>query len=327
MTNMKTQLSVGVIGAGHMGRHHVRAYTELKGVKSVFVYDKDLSKAQSVADEYGAIFVDNIDDLSRNCEAVSIAAPTEHHANLGIYFLSRKIPCLIEKPLAQSEKECLELVQAAQQNNTILMVGHIEHFNPAFVELKRIIQQDVKIYSIDARRLSYASNRMGGNVDVIFDLMVHDIEIVLSLLGSEINFIHASNSPPDPGGHIVALMKDQNGVLITLTASRITQNKVRTLSITSDSGLFLLDFIRQELSLYHGGLTHNAMGTKEPSYKLDLAVEKLFVRNQEPLMAELRHFIEAIQKNEQPLVSAEKGLQVVRIAEKIKKSVETKWLI
>ena len=320
---MSKKISVGVIGAGSMGQHHVRVYSELKCVDKVYLYDTDTERAQKIADFHSATAVTDHRELVGKCDAVSIAVPTDLHTEVGAYFLSHKIPCLIEKPLALSGVDCQRLVETAEVNNTPLLVAHVERFNPAFIELKRIIDQGVKVYSIEAQRLSYASSR-SKNTDVIFDLMIHDIDIAMNLLGTEIKTIHAQNiSSPDPWGHIVALMKDENDVLINLTASRVTQNKVRTLSLVTNVGWFQLDFLNQELSLYHGGKTKKISDIKDSIYKLDLTVEKVFVRNQEPLSSELKHFLDCVIEGKHPIISGRCGSRVVSVAERIRDSIAT----
>jgi predicted dehydrogenase len=322
---MNQQISLGVIGAGTMGAHHVRLYSEIKHVKAVYVYDIDQQRAQALAQEYGVTYVNSLEELLAKSDAVSITTSTQSHYEIGSFCLSQKKPCLIEKPLALKSDECDKLVSLSHEKNTTLMVGHVEHFNPAFVELKRIIHGGVKIYSIEARRLSYASSRMGPNVDVIFDLMIHDIELVLALLGSQITKLSAlSISGEDPLGHVIALMQDENEVSINLTASRVTQNKVRTLTVTSDVGWFYLDFLRQELMLYQSAsseITNRSFGSK---VTLDIDMKRIFIRNQEPLILELKHFVDCVLNGSKVQVTGEVGRDSVRIADRIKQSLSIK---
>jgi predicted dehydrogenase len=322
---MTQQIAVGVIGAGSMGSHHVRLYSELKQVKAVYVYDIDQQRAQALAQEYGATCVNSLDELLVKADAVSITTSTQSHYEIGSFCLSQKKPCLIEKPLALKSAECDELVSLSRETNTTLMVGHVEHFNPAFVELKRIIHGGVKIYSIEARRLSYANSQVETNVDVIFDLMIHDIELVLALLGSQITTLSAlAISGEDPLGHVIALMQDENKVSINLTASRVTQNKVRTLTVTSDVGWFYLDFVRQELMLYQSASAETTNRSFNPRVALDIDMKRIFIRNQEPLVLELKHFVDCVINNASVQVTGEIGRDAVKIADRIKQSLDIK---
>lgn len=320
---MSRKISVGIVGSGVMGRNHARVYSELKNIEKVYVYDVVKERAERISNEYSIIAVESLEALASNCDAVSIAVPTEHHNRVGEYFLSQNIPCLIEKPLAMLEDDCKKLIELAKQKDVILMVGHIERFNPAFSELNRIIKQEkIKIYSLEGQRLSYASSRMGKEIDVIFDLMIHDIDLVMTLLETDMDSIKAFNgASPDPWGHVAALMKNKNDVVVNLTASRIVHNKIRTLSVTTEVGWFFLDFIRQELLLYHGGALKKSSDSKDVLFNLDLMVEKIFIRNQEPLTQELKHFTECVIKGHKPAVSGEQALLAVNIANRIKKTI------
>ena len=156
---------------------------------------------------------------------------------------------MIEKPLAKSYEEAKKIYEFSKKNNLLLMVGHVEHFNPAFLELKRILKSnDVDIYSIDARRLSYARPNLDKSVDVISDLMIHDIELIVSIIGTETTKLFAQHSMgKDSWGHVSAIWTSKSGVAVNLIASRITQGKVRNMSVNSSLGFFFLDFVKQEL--------------------------------------------------------------------------------
>lgn len=317
---MNRKLKIGVVGAGSMGTNHIRLYSELKDVAEVLVFDPNQELCTSVCKNFQAQAVADMEALL-TCDAISIAAPTELHAEIGEYFLSKGKHCLIEKPLAFSYQDAQMLVQTAEKNNVKLMVGHVEHFNPAFIELKKIVDCGINIHSIDVRRLSYARPNFDKSVDVIFDLMIHDLELIIALLGNDVQAINAHHiSGSDPWGHVTALMKTKTGVVVNISASRITQKKIRTMILNTDIGFFSLDFIKQELTLYKSGLTQKLNPSDNSLFKLDMSVDKILLRNEEPLRNQLKHFLACIINDETPLVSGINGRDSIALAERIKKA-------
>lgn len=314
------KLKIGVIGAGSMGSNHVRIYSELKEIDEVFVFDQNYNTCANVCQSFSAKAVDSLKELLI-CDAVSIAAPTEFHAEIAAYFLSNGKHCLIEKPLTDSRQDAEKILNLARDNNVLLMVGHVEHFNPAFIELKKIINNGIQIYSIESRRLSYARPNLDKTVDVVFDLMIHDLELVISLLGDSISSVSAHHiAGLDPWGHVNALLKTESGVIANFSASRITQHKIRTMALNTDIGFFSLDFIKQELTLYKSGLTEKLNDLEGSLFKLDISADKILVRNEEPLRVELKHFLSCILNGHSPIVSGELGRDAVELAEIIKRT-------
>lgn len=318
MTNDK-HLNIGVVGLGSMGINHVRLYSGLKNIDKVFVFDTNKDKSKNVANKFGAIHVNSLKDML-SCDGVSISSPTETHYDVAKFFLENKVNCLVEKPLSLNYKEAKIINDIALLNKSILMVGHVEHFNPAFLELKNIIKNNkAEIFSIESRRLSYARLDLDKSVDVIFDLMIHDIELIVSLVGKNIKEISSNRSfGEDEWGHVSAICSSDNGTSINLTSSRITQNKIRTMDVNSSLGYFHLDFIKQELILNKTGFTENAFNSKDSIHKLEITSDKFFIRNEEPLRMELEHFISCIKDKNTPITNGLNASYAVMIAEKIK---------
>ncbi|MBF0605429.1 MAG: Gfo/Idh/MocA family oxidoreductase [Nitrospirae bacterium] len=315
----KNNLRVAIIGVGQMGRHHVRVYSQIRGVDLIGVVDPNEKHARDAANTFGCPSFNTIDPILEHVDAVSIATPPATHAAIGTKLLNRGIHCLIEKPLATTEDHCQQLIQAAQKNNAILLVGHIERFNPAVQTLAAILSQGCRIHAIDIRRMSRASARIT-DVDVIADLMTHDLDIVMSLIQEPIRQIVASSvqTADSPGSdYVTALLSFSGGAMASLTASRITQNKIRELNITADLGWITVDLIRQELCIFHQGGGHQR-GIPGPHYGLDYAIERVTVKHAEPLAVEIQHFVDAVRGHTAPLTTGQHALAVLKATQIIR---------
>jgi len=187
---MSNNIKVAVIGAGMMGKNHLKTYKNLQGVELVGVYDIFPEAAKAAADMFGIKAFSSMDEVAKNVDAVSVVTTSVTHAEVGSFFLNRGIHCLIEKPLATTEDECQMLIKTAKDNNVTLLVGHIERFNPAVEQMGKILSDTSKIRSLTAQRMSAASGRIT-DVDVSMDLMIHDIEVIQSLVKSPVVNVHA----------------------------------------------------------------------------------------------------------------------------------------
>lgn len=316
------RIRVAVVGAGMMGRHHLRIYNNLKGVELVGLVEQDQEKAEVAASQYGIEIFGSVEDLVGKVDAVSVASPSITHGEIGTFLLEKGVHCLIEKPLAVSEKQCLALIDAAKSTNVRLMVGHVERFNPAVQQLAAILDEGHKVHAIDVRRLSSTSGRIK-DVDVVADLMVHDLDIVLSLVKKPIKELTAKAVSTDGkgGDYVTALLSFDGGALATVTASRITQNKVRELSVTTDRGLIQIDYSAQALNIFRqGDLATERLPGDFGNYHLDIMIERALVRNSEPLVLELEHFIDCVRTGSRPLVAGEDALEALRLVWLIQQS-------
>lgn len=309
---------VGVIGAGTMGRNHLRVFDMLKNVELVGFYDPDLETARDLADQYGCTAFDNEAAAAEALDAVSICAPSSLHGALGRLFLDAGCHCLIEKPLATSESDCHILIDAAERNNVKLLVGHIERFNPAVRQLSLMLAANgQKVRAIDTRRLSSASRRVT-DVDVIADLMIHDLDIIASLTSGDV-FVQGATAvgvSQDRGAdHVTALLELGDDAIASLTASRITHNTVRKISVTTDVAVIDVDYINQSVEVYWQDRVKLNTGPAAQfgEYARDLAMERVQVRRTEPLQLELAHFIDIIRQDTGPLVSGEDALTALRL--------------
>ncbi|WP_417432239.1 Gfo/Idh/MocA family oxidoreductase [Kiloniella sp.] len=322
MAEEKRRIRVAVVGAGMMGHHHLRIYDNLKGVDLVGLVERDQERALHAANQYGIEVFGGVEDLVGKVDAASIASPSITHGEIGVFLLGNGIHCLIEKPLAVTELQCLSLIETAKIAGVQLMVGHVERFNPAVRQLAAILAEGHQVHAVDVRRLSSASGRIT-DVDVVADLMVHDLDIVLSLVQRPIVELTAKavSTSGRGGDYVTALLSFDGGVLGTVTASRITQNKVRELSVTTDLGLIQIDYSAQTLNIFRQGDTAvKRMPGDFGSYHLDIMMERALVRNSEPLVLELQHFVDCARSGEKPLVSGEDALEALRLVWRIQNS-------
>ena len=324
---MTNAVKVAVIGAGVMGRNHLKTYKSLQGVELVGVYDIFPEAAQKAADMFGIKAYHSMEEVAQEVDAVSVVTTSVTHADVGEFFLNKGIHCLMEKPLATTEEGCQRLINAAKKNNVTLLVGHIEQFNPAVEQMHKILSNSGKIRALTAQRMSAASGRIT-DVDVAMDLMIHDVEVVMSLVKSEIKNVHvaAVKTPDHPAGkdYITALLEFENGVIADLTASRITQARVRTLAVTTDTNYIDMDFINQSINVHTQGRMPYVNQEEIPdwmNYGLKGSVEQLFIPTNQPLQAELTHFISCVNGQSTPRITGEDALSALRVLWKIEEKL------
>lgn len=315
---MNKRIKVAVIGAGMMGKNHLRTYKNLSNFELIGVYDIFPEAAQSAAEAFGIKAFSSLEEVAASVDAVSVVTTSVTHAEVGEFFLNKGIHCLIEKPLATTEDECMRLINAAKNNNVTLLVGHIEQFNPAVEQMHKILNNN-EICSLEARRMSAASGRIT-DVDVAMDLMIHDAEVVLSLVKSPVKNVYASSVKNEkfPSGkdYINALVEFENGVSASFTASRITQSRVRTLNVTTSNNYYDMDFINQSIAVHSQGRMHGVNQNDLPEnmrYGLKGSIENLFIMQSQPLNSELNHFANCILGKETPRITGEQALNALKV--------------
>mgnify|MGYP002768653507 FL=1 len=316
---MTDTIKVAVIGAGVMGKNHLKTYKNLPNVELVGVYDIFPEAAENAAEMFGIKAFSSMEEVAKSVNAVSVVTTSTTHADVGEFFLNHGIHCLIEKPLATTEDECMRLINAAKKNNVTLLVGHIERFNPAVEQMGKILSDTSKIRSLTAQRMSAASGRIT-DVDVAMDLMIHDVEVIQSLVKSPVVNVQACSvkTPDKPEGkdYISALLEFENGATANLTASRITQARVRTLTVTTDTNYIDMDFINQSINVHSQGRMPYVNQESIPdwmNYGLKGSVEQLFIPTNQPLSAELSHFTACIRGEATPRITGENALNALRV--------------
>lgn len=314
-----SEIKVAVIGAGMMGKNHLKTYKSLNGVNLVGVYDIFPEACKAAAETFGIKAFSSLEEVAKEVDAVSVVTTSVTHAEVGEFFLNKGIHCLMEKPLATTEAQCKKLIKAAKKNHVTLLVGHIEQFNPAVEQMHKLLSDTSKICALSAHRMSAASGRIT-DVDVAMDLMIHDVEVILSLVKSPVVNVQASavktKMSPQGKDFITALVEFENGVTADITASRITQARVRTLSVTTDTNYIDMDFINQSINVHTQGRMPYVKQEDIPDwmhYGLKGSVEQLFIPTNQPLQAELNHFMNCVRGTETPRISGENALEALKI--------------
>ncbi len=295
-------LRAGVIGVGSMGENHARIYSELPDVDLVGVCDRDRAVARQVAAEFGATAV-TTDRLLEQCDLVSVAVPTHVHVDVVSTCLDAGCHVLIEKPIAETVAGGERLAEQARNEGLVLQVGHIERFNPAVQTLTELID-DLDVIAVEAERLGPPVDRTARG-SVVSDLMVHDVDIVGSILGCQPHEIVASGT--DDGQYATATMR-YGDVIASLTASRLTQKKVRRLTVTAKTCLVEVDYLQQSVLIHRDSYPEYLIDDGQSRYRHESVVERPRVSNGEPLRHELAAFVEAVQTGSEPKVTPADGI-------------------
>ncbi len=332
------RLRVGVVGVGHLGQHHARILANLPGVELVAVADSRLEQAQNVANKLGTRAVADCGQLLDRIDAVSIAVPTFLHREVAGMFLERGIPTLVEKPLASSLAEAEELVALARVSGALLQVGHIERFNPA---LSALGDRPIRPRYISAERLSTYTFR-STDIGVVLDLMIHDIDLVLALVGPAAVRSVAAVGVSLFGEHedvANARVEFDNGTVANLTASRASYAALRKMRIWSTEGYASLDFAARTATLVQpsdqflsGQLALEDVDLSQPAaikehlFGKVLRVDQVQTPGREPLALELEDFVQAVRGGVRPRVSGDDALRAMRLADQVLRSISAhRW--
>lgn len=318
---MNRQIRTGVIGVGNMGQHHARVCATIPGSKLVGVADVDRSRAETIASRYEVAAYTDYRQLLDRVEAVCIASPTASHYEIGMASLERGVHVLMEKPLASTLEAARDLTARARDLGLVLQVGHVERFNPTFVELMNVLS-DHQILGLEARRLSPFATR-AADVSVVFDLMVHDLDLIMTLVGAPLRSVQAIGgrlrSPQLD--HVMAILNFVNGPVASVTASKVTQHKVRQLSVTTADAYVVADFLARTVMIYRQSAADYFAQRGEVLYRQEGLIEQVYVPPVEPLYAEIQHFLACVRDGRAPQVGGEDALRVMAVAERIEAQV------
>lgn len=308
-------IRIGIIGVGNMGQHHTRVFSLLKDVEFIGVSDVNIERGLDTASKYRVRFFENYHDLLPHVDAVCIAVPTRLHYSVGMDCLKAGVHTFIEKPIAANIAEAESLVNAAAEFNGILQVGHIERFNPAFQELSKVLKTE-ELLALEAHRMSPYSQR-ANDVSVVLDLMIHDIDLLLELVGDRVVKLTASGSRAAGSGYldyVTAILGFSNGIVATLTASKVTHRKIRRLAAHCENSLTEADFLNNEILIHRQTTANYTSDYGQVLYRQDGLIEKVYTSNIEPLHAELEHFVHCVRGGDQPSVGGEQALRALRLA-------------
>lgn len=313
---MINTINVAVVGAGAFGRNHARVYHELSGqdpsIKLAAVVDSDLARAEATAHPYNARAYASIDELIQRekIHAASVAVPTVHHLGAASKLMEAGIDVLVEKPLAATLEEADALVVLAQRLGRIGQVGHLERFNPAVRATLPLITHPM---FFEVHRLSVFTPR-SLDVDVVLDLMIHDLDVVLAFVNSPVKEIRAVGLPILSGKVDIAnvRMEFNSGCVANLTASRVSTERVRKLRFFQPGQYISIDYGRQDVIVFSVGGAGNPAAV--PSVNPQISMGKPAVTAEEPLHAELKSFLDCVRQRSQPLVSLSEGRRALAVA-------------
>ena len=319
------KIRVGVIGTGHLGRFHTLNYAQIPEVELVGVTDLDFAKAQLVASEGRCEAFKDVDALLERVDAVSIVVPTDRHFEVGKYILERKIHCIIEKPITETVQQADSLIRLAEEKHLILHVGHVERFNPAI----RILEgMEIAPRFIESHRLA-PFNPRGTEVAVVLDLMIHDIDIILHLVKGQVASVDASGVAvvSDSVDIANARIRFENGCVANLTASRISQKKMRKMRLFQKDTYISVDFLQRVSEVYQLSDTDEksdmvldeiGIGNK----KKRIIYQRPAVPEEQGLKSELEAFIHTVKGEQPPAVTGKEGKDALAIATRVLEQID-----
>jgi predicted dehydrogenase len=302
---------VAVVGTGEFGRNHARVYREIQNADLVGIFDKDPQRAESAAKEFRTHAFANLDELSGRADAASVAVPTADHSEVGCRLLGMGLDVLVEKPMAKALADADALVDAAKRNHRLLQVGHVERFNPAVLAVEPILNHPL---FFEVHRLGVFTSR-SLDVDVIYDLMIHDLDILLALVREPVTEVKAVGIPvlTDKVDIAHARLEFAGGAVANVTASRVSTERVRKVRFFQQHEYISLDYARRDAL---------RISVKKPGPQPEFAYEKLSAPAVEPLRAELESFVDSVRTRREPRVNGAAGRAALELAARVMASIQ-----
>jgi predicted dehydrogenase len=315
---------VAVVGAGNMGANHVRVYDELPGAELREVVETDPERAREIRSEYGARVVNEVDDISE-AMAATVAVPNEMHPSVAVECIEHGLDVLVEKPLALTVEDAETIVETADSHEAVLQVGHIERFNPAVQVLQEILKNQ-EVIAIEAHRLGPFTDHLSKE-SVVFDLMIHDLDIIDMLGESPLARMESfgSTARSEAIDHAICVLEYENGILGAATASHVTHGKERDLNVTTEESYIKLNYQEQDIILQRRGSEQTTSLLSRGGYRTESVTETPFIRTREPLGNELEHFLECVRTRDQPLVGGDSGIRAVQLASEVVEQVSKNY--
>ena len=305
------KIRVAVVGAGEFGRNHARVYRELDGAELVGVFDENPQRAAAVAAEFQTLVLTRLEELPGRGDAASVAVPTVAHAEVGCRLLEMGLDVLVEKPMAVNLAEADALLKAAKKNGRILQVGHVERFNPAVTAVEPILNRPL---FFEVHRLGVFTPR-SLDVDVIYDLMIHDLDILLAMVNEPVVEVKAVGIPvlTEKVDIAHARLEFAGGAVANITASRVSTERVRKMRFFQQHEYISLDYARRDAL---------RIGVKKPGPQPEFGFEKLNAPAVEPLHAELEAFVNASRSRKEPCTNGAAGRAALELATRVMASIQ-----
>jgi predicted dehydrogenase len=310
-----TAVKAGVVGVGYLGKFHAEKYAQLPGAELVGVADIDPGRAREIAARFQVPAYADFRDLIGKADAVSIAVPTTLHYDIAREFLQQGVDVLLEKPMTTTLAQADELIASARANGRILQIGHLERYNAALVAIKDIVQQPL---FIESHRIAPFKER-GIEVDVILDLMIHDIDIILSLVNAPVTRIDAVGVPVLTARMDIANVRLQfaTGCIANITASRISAKEMRKIRLFQHDAYLSIDFASQEVDIFRKLPDADIDGIPQITY------ENIDIKQGDSLAQEISAFLAAVRSRQEPEVSGEAGRNALKVALEIIEQIKS----
>ncbi|WP_297298046.1 Gfo/Idh/MocA family oxidoreductase [uncultured Brachyspira sp.] len=318
------KVNISLIGVGRMGQFHLNVINQINQINLAGIYDANEDHLNELSQKYNINKFNSIDEAIDNADAVIIASPTIYHFEIAKKAVEKGKHVLVEKPMTETYEQALELEALVKQKNVILQVGHVERFNGAVQELHHIIE---KPYLIEARRLAPFTPRIT-DVGVVFDIMIHDLDIVTSLVKKPIVRFSASGKRIRTNNEDIAsaLLEFEDETIATISASRVTQEKIRTLAISTEEAYFILDYATQDITIHRQATSQSNIKTSVGiNYKQESIIERVFIHRDNPLKLEDEHFANCILGKDKRFVSIEDDVNTIKLTEAILKEIKKTW--
>ena len=318
------KVNISLIGIGRMGQFHLNVINQINSINLSGIYDSDEKHLNEISSKYNINKFGSLEEAIDKCDAVIIASPTKFHFDIAKKSIQKGKRVLVEKPMTENFIQAEELETMVKEKNIIFQVGHVERFNGAVQELHHIIENP---YLIEARRLAPFTPRIT-DVGVVFDIMIHDLDIVTSLVKKPLIRFSASGKRIKTNNEDIAsaLLEFEGNTIATISASRVTQEKIRTLSISSEEAHFILDYATQDITIHRQAASQSKIKTSIGiNYTQESIIERVFIHRDNPLKLEDEHFANCILGKDKKLVSIEDDVRTIKLTEGILNKIKETW--
>lgn len=306
------RIKAGVLGVGKMGEYHVGILSENRDVDLTAISDMNEERGGVISERYDVPYFSNIGDMLEKVDVAVVAVPTQLHYKIAMEVLSAGVHVLLEKPCSDNLEHARELFDLAERKNLILHVGHIERFNGAVQELHKLVDDPILV---ECRRMGPFVERMK-NDSVVLDIMIHDIDIILNLIDAKVVRINVMGRSvfSDKDDVVSVQLEFETGCIAHILASRASQNKERTLSITQKDSYVILDYTDQEIYVHRQSSSDYMLTKDSLRYKQESLIERIFVHKDNPLKLEIQHFLDCVENGTQRKVAVDNELYSLEIA-------------
>jgi len=307
-----SRIKAGVLGVGKMGEYHVGILSENRDVELTGISDASEERGRVISERYGVPFFKDLNEMLKQVDVAIVAVPTKLHYQIGKEVLNAGVHVLLEKPCSDNLEHARELFSLADSKNLILHIGHVERFNGAVQELHKLVDEPILV---ECKRMGPFVERMKDD-SVVLDTMIHDIDIILNLIDSKVCRMNVmGKSVFSKKDDVVSVQLEfENGCIASILASRASQNKERTLSITEKSSYIILDYTDQEIYVHRQSSSDYMLTKDSLRYKQESLIERIFVHKDNPLKLEIQHFLDCVENGTPRKVAVDNELYSLEIA-------------